>query len=125
MFATLSKVLALVAITTLGCTSHSIPIPPPEPEKVYFSLDLEAGAASFRYAPSSSYSGATVYIFNRMAGEGVITTAEADGSVRMTQSFPAMGQDEIVVSFETEGQVSSTCVKMQDGQSSSALECEI
>lgn len=128
MFRSFHKLCLLAALSAgslTGCTSHSIPIPPPEPEKVFFSLDLDAGEASFSYAPSDSYANATVYVFNRAAGEGVITTAESDGSVMPTPAFPAMQSDEIVVTFETSGQQSSTCVTMQDGQSSSARECSL
>lgn len=107
-----------------SCTP-SVPIPPPEPEKVSFSLDLESGFAIFEYAPSASSSNAIVYIFNRDLGEGVITTAQSDGRVLPTDPFPAMGGDEIVITFETETQLSSTCVRMADGQSSSANECSL
>lgn len=114
---------ALASASLSGCTSHSVPIPPPSPESVVFSLDLEAGQASFSYDPAPAYAYATVYVFNREAGEGVITTAESDGSVMQTQPFPAMSGDEVIISFETEGQLSSTCVTMKDGRSNSALEC--
>jgi hypothetical protein len=107
-----------------GCTSHSVPIPPPSPESVVFSLDLESGLATFQYDATPAFSGATVYVFNREAGEGVITTAAADGSVMETPPFPAMGGDEVLISFETDGQFSSTCITMRDGRSSSALECD-
>ena len=120
----LSLLVALVGVALPGCTSHSVPIPPPSPESVVFSLDLEAGHASFQYDPTPAFGGATVYVFNRQVGEGVITTAEADGSVLPTPPFPAMTGDEVIVTFETDGQLSSTCVKMQDGRSSSALECQ-
>ena len=114
---------ALATLPLSACTSHSVPIPPPSPESVVFSLDLESGQATFRYDPAPAFAGATVYVFNRQAGEGVITTAEADGSVMETSPFPAMGGDEVIITFETEGQLSSTCITMRDGRSSSALKC--
>jgi hypothetical protein len=123
LFSKFALLVALAGATLVGCTSHSVPIPPPVPESVVFSLNLEAGEASFQYDPTPAFAGATVYVFNRQAGEGVITTAEADGSVMETAAFPAMTGDEVIVTFETEGQLSSTCVTMQDGRSSSALEC--
>ncbi len=107
-----------------ACTP-SVPIPPPEPEKVSFALDLTAGVASFQYEASASASNAIVYVFNRDIGEGIITTAENDGSVGPTDPFPARVGDNIVITFETEDQLSSTCVKMADGQSSSASECSL
>jgi len=114
--------LALPLWYGAGCTP-SVPIPPPEPEKVRFALDLDLGTASFEYAPSASSSNAIVYIFNRDLGEGIITTAQPDGRVLPTEPFPAMSGDSIVITFETEEQLSSTCVRMADGQSSSAAEC--
>ncbi len=123
LFPKFTLLVALAGTTIAGCASHSVPIPPPSPESVVFSLDLDAGEASFSYDPDPAFAGATVYVFNRQAGEGVITTAEADGSVMETTAFPAMTGDEVVVTFETEGQLSSTCVTMRDGRSSSALRC--
>ena len=120
----LCLVTALASAIVAGCTSHSVPIPPPSPESVVFSLDLDEGLASFEYDATPAFAGATVYVFNREAGEGVITTAGADGSVKQTSPFPAMVGDEVVVTFETEGQLASTCVTMRDGRSSSALECD-
>lgn len=114
---------ALASVVGAGCTSHSVPIPPPSPESVVFSLDLDQGLASFEYDATPAFAGATVYVFNREVGEGVITTAAADGSVKQTPPFPAMVGDEVIVTFETEGQLSSTCVTMRDGRSSSAFEC--
>lgn len=105
------------------CTSHSVPIPPPSPEQVYFSMDMEKGEARFRYTSSPSYSRAVVYIFNRDLGEGVITSAEANGSVMMTSPFPAMTGDEVVVSFEVDGSLYSTCIRIREGQSSSTQKC--
>ena len=121
---TLCLFAALASATVSGCTSHSVPIPPPSPESVVFSLNVDDGLASFQYDPAPAFAGATVYVFNREAGEGVITTAEADGSVAQTSPFPAMVGDEVIVTFETDGHLSSTCVTMRDGRSSSALECD-
>ncbi len=126
MFRSLHKLclqVALSAVVLAGCTSHSVPIPPPSPESVYFSLDLELGQASFRYDSAPAFAGATVYIFNRDAGEGIITTAESDGSVMETPPFPAIAGDEVSVTFQSEGHSSSTCVKMRQGQSDSSQEC--
>ena len=117
--------LCLAVLVAAACTTPSVPIPPPEPERVYFSLDVDNGTASFSYAAESSFADAVVYIFNRDAGEGIITTAEADGSVSPTAPFPALEGDEVVITFETKNQLSSTCVRMQEGQSSSGRECSL
>ena len=111
--------LALAA----GCFTPSVPIPPPEPEKITFDLDLGSGSAQFSYPANPSYSGAVVYVFNRDQGEGIITTAGADGSVAPTRPFPAADGDQVVVSFELDEQIGSACVELHDGPSSSEYEC--
>lgn len=127
MFRSFHKLCLLAALAAGlgGCTSHSIPIPPPDPEKVFFSLDLDAAQATFRYGGDPVYEGATVYVFNREIGEGIITTAGSGGSVMATTPFPAMQGDEVVISVETEGQLSSVCLEMRDGQSSNDQRCDL
>ncbi len=49
-----------------------------------FEVDVAAGSASFSYDPVADYAGAVVYVFNRDAGRGVITTADGDGGVPPT-----------------------------------------
>lgn len=116
--------LIALAIGPFACVTPSVPIPPPSPEKIIFALDVDTGSATFSYGPDASYGGAVVYVFNRDAGEGIITTAEENGSVLESPPFPAILGDEIVITFETEAQLSSTCVIIRDGQSSSGFECE-
>ena len=107
----LSKLCLQGALAVAGsagaCTTPSVPIPPPEPEKVFFALDLDLGEASFRYDASQAYSNAVVYIFNRDVGEGIITTAEDNGEVLPTEPFPAFVGDDILITFETEAQLST------------------
>jgi len=106
-----------------ACFTPSVPIPPPEPEKMTFDVDLQAGTAQFTYEANASYGGAVVYVFNRDRGRGVIETARADGSVTTSAPFPAEELDEVVVTFELETQQASTCVVLHDGPSSSQYEC--
>jgi len=117
--------VAAVAAVLWGCAAPSVPIPPPVPEQIRFAVDLGAGTATFEYEPRADYADAVVYVFNRDAGRGVITTADADGRVAPTEPFPAAEGDEIVVSFELESQIASVCVHLRDGQSSSSLECDL
>lgn len=119
--------LALVTAWGLaaGCITPSVPIPPPEPEKMTFEHDPVSGTASFTFDPDGSYAFATVYVFNRDQGLGIIETARADGSVGPTRPFAAELGDHILVSFETEIQLSTTCVELRDGRSSSAFECDL
>lgn len=106
--------LALVAVALLvgGCVTPSIPIPPPEPQRMTFTIDAQAGAASFTYGPESNYAEAVVYIFNRDRGQGIITTARPDGSVGPTDPFPATVGDQIAVTFETAESIAGTCVRI-------------
>jgi hypothetical protein len=121
-----SSVFALaVGVSLFSCTTPSVPIPPPEPGNISFSVDIDAGQASFSYRPAPSFANAIVYVFNRDAGVGVITMAEDDGSVAPTQPFAAMDGDEVLVTFELEDQLASTCVVLREGQSSSANECSL
>ncbi len=114
--------LALAGVVG-SCFTPSVPIPPPEPERISFDLDLDLGHAQFYYEPNSSFGDAVVYVFNRDQGEGIITTARGDGSVGPTVPFPAADGDQVVVSFELDEQLSSACVELHDGQSSSQYEC--
>lgn len=115
---------AALAVALAACVTPSVPIPPPEAQKISFDVDLEAGAARFQYAPHPDFSLATVYVLNRTQGVGVISTAQVDGSVAPTEPFAAALDDEVVVSFEKEGEIGSICVRLQPGQSGSDLECE-
>ena len=114
----------ILAIALVGaCFTPSVPIPPPEPEKMAFDVDLEAGTAQFTYEPNPLYSNGVVYIFNRDQGVGVITTARGDGSVPPTEPFAAVDGDQIVISIELDMPLASTCVELHQGRSSSEYEC--
>jgi hypothetical protein len=117
--------LVLSGVALSGCITPSVPIPPPEPEKMTFAYDAAAGSASFTFDPDPSYGFAVVYIFNRDQGTGIIETARADGSVGPTRPFAGAIGDDIVISFELDSQISSTCVELRDGRSSSAFECSL
>lgn len=125
------RTLGLLALLWLllglaGCITPSIPIPPPDPEQMTFEVQVEvgvAGSARFAYSASGAYDGATVYVFNRAKGTGVIDTAREDGSVGPTLPFPAELGDQVVVTFEREQQTVSTCVVLRQGRQSSADIC--
>jgi hypothetical protein len=107
------SLLALLLTTTVGgCVTPSIPIPPPEPERMTFTIDVQAGAATFAYGPEANYADAVVYVFNRDRGQGIITTARADGSVGPTDPFPAGIGDRVAITFETEESIAGTCVQI-------------
>ncbi|HUQ02605.1 MAG TPA: hypothetical protein VM261_08930 [Kofleriaceae bacterium] len=111
------SLLALVTAAALGgavggCVTPSIPIPPPEPERMTFTVDVQAGVAIFEYGPEPNYADAVVYVFNRDRGQGVITTARPDGSVGPTDPFPAAVGDRVAVTFETTDSIAGTCVQI-------------
>ena len=114
----------VLALWATGCVTPSVPIPPPEPERMSFAVDADDDVASFTYRATPTYADAVVYVFNRDEGRGIITTAAADGSVGPTQPFPAIAGDRILVTFEVVDQIAATCVTLRDGQSSSAFECD-
>ena len=111
----LTVLFALLAGAALACVTPSVPIPPPSPDKMDFDIDLGAGTVQFRYAEDASYGGAIVYVFNRDQGAGIITVARPDGTVGPTDPFPGALGDDVVVTFEVETQVASTCVEIGEG----------
>jgi hypothetical protein len=122
--ALLGAVVVLVAALG-GCVTPSVPIPPPEPAKMSFEVDEEEGTARFVYAADASYGLATVYVFNRDRGVGIIETARVDGSVGPTAPFEGVIGDHLIVSFELAGQLSAVCVELRPGQSSPAYQCNL
>jgi len=115
--------LALVVLLAGACFTPSVPIPPPEPEDMVFSLDADNNTATFSADENQSYAGAVVYVFNRSQGHGVIVTAEPDGSVAPTPAFPGADGDHVVVTYELDTQLTAVCVQLHDGRSSSQFEC--
>ncbi len=79
--------------------------------------------ASFEYPPEANYAGATVFVFNRERGVGIISTAEADGSVGPTQPVAADVGEQIVVTFERDDQTVSTCIRLREGAQSATDYC--
>ncbi len=121
-----SFALALVFGLCVGlsaCFTPTVPIPPPSPTRMVFDIDTTGGTAVFTYDADASYSNAVVYVYNRDKGVGVITTAEADGSVAATQPFAGDAGDNVVVTFELDSQLGLTCVVLAQGRLSAANEC--
>lgn len=116
--------LALVALG--GCITPSIPIPPPDPAKMTFSITTtgNASTATFAYPPDINYIDTVVFVFNRDRGTGVIETAKADGSVGPTAPLEAAVDEQIVVSFQREDQTVSTCIRLREGAQSATSYCQ-
>ncbi len=118
--------LVILAGTLPGCVTPSIPIPPPDPALMTFSLQGMAPNtfASFAYPTHPTLVDAVVYVYNRDKGEGVIKAANADGSVGPTQPLRADLNDQMVISFQREDQTASTCVRLRDGAQSGTDYCD-
>src|SRR4051812_41208824 len=98
--------IGFLGVSLAGCVTPSIPIPPPDPAKMTFTLMGVAGeqTPSFTYEADLNYADSTVFVFNRIKGAAIITTANADGSVDMTSPVAANIGDEIVVTFQHDEQ---------------------
>lgn len=118
-------VIALVSLA--GCVTPSIPIPPPDPSEMTVTImppdSNAAGTGVLSYPPNDQYNAGTAYVFNDTIGSGVIQRISDDGSF-MTQPFPAVVGNQVVVSITTNQQTVSTCVVLRDGQQSSTDYCQ-
>ena len=112
-------VVLIVLLGFAGCVTPSIPIPPPDPSKMAFTLGRDGEgmvvSASLRYPPMAGYSGGLVYVFNRDMGKGIIELVNADDSIGPTTPVAAALGNQIVVSVESDEQTVSTCVLLQEG----------
>lgn len=116
----------VVALSGLGCVTPSIPIPPPDPSSMTFKIagtGTGDARASFEYPPDANYSEATVFVFNRDRGVGIIATAAVDGSVGPTAPVAADLGEQIVVTFERDDQTVSTCIRLREGAQSATDYC--
>lgn len=107
--------LALIALIGLaGCVTPSIPIPPPDPQAMQFTVTRDdVGAitsASLYYPPTQNYCGGVAYVFNRQLGVGIIETVQANCSIGPTTPVAARANDELVISVENDEQTVSTCI---------------
>jgi hypothetical protein len=112
--------LAFIALLGLaGCVTPSIPIPPPDPSLMTFTVTTDQNgaidSASFAYPPTVSYVGGVVYVYNRSTGRGIIETVHANGSIGPTTPLAASANDQLVISVENDDQTASTCVLLKEG----------
>ena len=115
----------LVLVILGGCVTPSIPIPPPDPGRMTFAIQVEGtnSTATFSYPPDVNYVDSIAFVFNRDRGVGVIEAARADGSVGPTAPVAAALGEQIVISFQREDQTVSTCVRLREGAQNSADFC--
>ena len=120
-------VLALAFAGALaGCVTPSIPIPPPEPTQMTFSLQLDTSgtvtSASLEYPATENYKGGIAYVYNRSLGVGIIQDVNADGSIGPTTPVAAQLGNSLVVSIENDDHTVSTCVLLKEGTPSSVCQ---
>lgn len=114
-------VIALLGLA--GCVTPSIPIPPPDPALMTFTVMTDnqgvITSASLEYPPTVSYQGGVAYVYNRDRGLGVIQVVNANGSIGPTPAVAASAGDQLVISVENDEQTVSTCVLLREGMPSS------
>ena len=112
------RLISILVLATLGgCVTPSIPIPPPDPGLMRFTVKVEGemSTATFAYPANINYIDTIVFVFNRDRGVGVIEAARSDGSVGPTLPLAAALGEQIVVSFQREDQTVSTCIRLREG----------
>ncbi len=109
-----------------GCVTPSIPIPPPDPMRMTFTItgDVNNTFATFAYPAEINYENTIVFVYNRDKGVGIIENANPDGSVGPTAPVRAALDDQMVISFQREDQTVSTCVRLREGAQSSTSYCD-
>jgi hypothetical protein len=115
--------LALLA----ACNSPFIPIPPPNPT-FEPPVAVEDGRGGTRLMwgvfspPTQPMARATVFLFNRDLGQGVIVRAGEDGAY--STSIEGQREDEILIHFETDDGESSQsiCRPLREGHA--AVPCQ-
>lgn len=117
------RLVAIALVGLVGCVTPSIPIPPPDPAAMTFTVTTDdQGAitsASLTYPPTMNYAGGVAYVFNRSIGEGIIDAVNPDGSIGPTPPVAAKVNDQLVISVENDEQTVSTCVLLKEGMPSS------
>jgi hypothetical protein len=110
--------IGLIVLGLTACVTPSIPIPPPDPSMMTFTVTTSGtdSTATFSYPPKADYGDALVYVFNRDQGVGIIQQARPDGSIGPTNPVAAKVNEQIVVSFQLEDQTVSRCIRLRDGQ---------
>lgn len=115
--ATMRRIGWLAIIATFGCVTPSIPIPPPDPSRMNFSITAQGAdsTAVLTYPPDPNYEGGIVYVFNHDTGRGVFENVNADNSIGPTQPLQAAVGHQLVISVEHIDQTASRCIVLREG----------
>jgi hypothetical protein len=93
-------IAALALAGVFACNTPSVPIPPPVLGDLSFQMQPTAGQVVLVGAKGAVQGGARMSAINRMTGDGVITTAAADGSFTTTP-FAANVGDTLQLYYDT------------------------
>ena len=115
--------IGLICFVT-GCLTPSIPIPPPDPDKMEFHIVVDGGnsVATFMYPPEMNYQGGTAYLFNHDTGMGVFQLVNPDFSIGPMGLRAAAG-NQIVFSIEGASETVSRCVVLREGTQDGTTYC--
>ena len=120
------RLALFVLLGFAGCVTPSIPIPPPEPSMMTFTVTTDPQgvitSASLQYPATQNYVGGIVYVYNRTSGHGIIENVNANGSIGPTTPVAATLNDQLVISVENDEQTVSTCVLLKEGSPSSVCQ---
>jgi len=110
-------VVVICLLGLVGCVTPSIPIPPPSPDKMDFTITVQDqnSFASLTYPPDHNYAGGTVYVFNHNTGMGVFQDVNADDSIGPTQPLAAKVGDQVVVTIQADAETVSRCIVLREG----------
>jgi len=99
-----------------ACNTPSVPLPPPELPQLRFQSPDPAmpNAIIVQGMPTPAHANARFYVYDRVNGSGVITTAAADGAFSSTPFNGADG-DKVQIYYDTpEGERSQdVCVELR------------
>ncbi len=117
------RLYLLLALALAACNTPSVPLPPPVVAALGFS-DAGGGMVVLQGKPAVQHANARFFALNLSRGDGVITTAAADGSFT-TSPFPATDGDSMVLYFErpTGERSEDVCVDMHVGVPLLSLPC--
>jgi hypothetical protein len=108
-------VAAAALLAIFACNTPSVPLPPP----ILGALGFQSGGTGLAVmtgAPETRHANARFYVYNHSRGDGVITTAAADGSFT-TSPFAATEGDTAELYYDApNGEHSgSACVQIRFG----------
>jgi len=110
--------LAVFMVFLGGCNTPVIPIPPPPIETLQLEIvDPGKNEISINGRANSNLIGMLVFLYNQRTGDGVINTAEADGSF-VTDPLPVQDRDrlDLWAAIEAEDPSDSLCLEVDLSQ---------